>query len=88
MINTYTSITLPQGYDIDALPKPVKMTTPDNDIVFKRSVTYDKESNSVVCMLVFDFKKSLYTVDEYDILQQVYKKIFEFLKEPVVLKKK
>ena len=88
MINTYASITLPQGYDIDALPKPVKMTTPDNDIVFKRSVTYDKESNSVVCMFVFDFKKSLYTVDEYDILQQVYKKIFEFLKEPVVLKKK
>ncbi len=87
-INTYTSITLPPGYAVDALPKPVKMTTPDNDIVFNRSVTYDKESNSVVCMFLFDFKKSLYAVDEYDILQQVYKKIFEFLKEPVVLKKR
>ena len=64
------------------------MTTPDRDIVFSRTFTYDKEANSVTCMFVFDFKKSLYTVEEYDILQQVYKKIFEFLKEPVVLKKK
>lgn len=88
MINTYASVTVPSGYAIDALPKPIKMTTPDNDIIFSRSVSFDKETNSVVCMMHFDFKKSLYTVDEYDILQQVHKKMFDFLKEPVVLKKK
>lgn len=88
MINTFASVTVPSGYAIDALPKPIKMTTPDNDIIFSRSVSFDKETNSVVCMMHFDFKKSLYTVDEYDILQQVHKKMFDFLKEPVVLKKK
>jgi hypothetical protein len=80
-------INLPKNYIVDALPKTVKMTTPDNDIVFNRTVTYDKESHSLVCMLVFNFKKSLYSLDEYPILKEVYKKMFDYLKEPVVLKK-
>jgi len=87
-VSTYVIINLPKNYELDALPKSVKMRTPDNDIVFSRTVSHDKETNSVVCMFMFDFKKSLYTVDEYPILQEVYKKMFDFLKEPVVLKKK
>ncbi len=87
VINTYCFITLPKNYDVDALPKAVRMTTPDKDIVFNRSVTYDKETHALVCMLLFDFKKSLYSVDD-SILKEVYKKMFDFLKEPVVLKKK
>jgi hypothetical protein len=88
MINAYTSVSLPKNYTLDGLPKPVKMTTPDNDIVFSRNTEYDKENNTVTCTFLFDFRKSLYTVDEYPVLQEVYKKIFEFLKEPLVLKKK
>ncbi|GAB2836231.1 DUF3857 domain-containing protein [Ferruginibacter profundus] len=87
-ISTFATVTLPANYTIDALPKNVRMTTPDKDIVFNKSVTYDKENNSVTCMLMFDFKKSLYTVDEYPVLMEVYKKMFDYLKEPVVLKKK
>ncbi len=87
-VSTYANITLPKNYVPDELPKSVKMRTPDNDIVFTRTVEYDKENNSAVCMFVFEFKKSLYTVDEYSILKEVYKKMFDFLKEPLVLKKK
>jgi transglutaminase-like putative cysteine protease len=87
-VSTYASITLPKNYVLDELPKPVKMRTPDNDIIFTRTVEYDKENNSAVCMFVIEFKKSLYTVDEYPMLQEVYKKMFGFLKEPLVLKKK
>jgi hypothetical protein len=87
-INTYTSIHLPVNYTVDALPKPVKMTTPDGDIVFTRNVIYDSENNLITCLFGFGFKRSLYTVEEYPILQEVYKKMFNYLKEPVVLKKK
>jgi hypothetical protein len=86
-ISTYAAVNLPAGFNMDELPKPIKMVTPKKDIEFNRSVTYDKESNAVTCMFVIDFKKSLYTVDEYPVLQEVYKKMFEFLKEPLVLKK-
>lgn len=87
-VSTYASIILPKNYVPDELPQSVKMRTPDNDIVFTRTIEYDKENNSAVCMFVFEFKKSLYTVDEYSILKEVYKKMFDFLKEPLVLKKK
>lgn len=86
-ISTNSTITLPKDYMLDAVPKPVKMTTPDKDILFTRNIVYDKENNSVLCMFSIEFKKSLYSLDEYFILQQVYKKMFEFLKEPLVIKK-
>jgi len=86
-VSTNFFISLPKNYRVDALPTPIRMTTPDNDIVFNRSVAYDKESHSLVCMLVFDFRKSLYSLDEYALLKEVYKKMFDYLKEPVVLKK-
>jgi Domain of Unknown Function with PDB structure (DUF3857) len=87
-IVTNTSIALPKNYSIDVLPKPAKMMTPDKDIQFTRNIVYDKESHSMIVVFVFDFKKSLYTADEYPVLQEVYKRMFEFLNEPVVLKKK
>ncbi len=87
-ISTYTSVQLPKDFVPETLPKPVKMTTPDNDVIFSRTVEYDKEYNTVVCMYLIEFKKSLYTYEEYEVLYQVYKKIFGFLKEPLVLKKK
>jgi hypothetical protein len=39
-------------------------------------------------MILIEFDKSLYETDTYPILKEVYQKMFEFLKEPVVLKKK
>lgn len=87
-INTNYTITLPAGYIIEALPKSFTMITPDKDISFSRSVEYSKEDHSVMCSFFIEFKKSLYTYDEYETLYQMYKKIFDFLKEPVVLKKK
>jgi len=86
-VSTNMFINLPKNYVVDALPKSIKMTTPDNDIVFNRSVSYDNATHSLVCMLVFDFKKSLYSLDDYPVLKEVYKKMFDYLKEPVVLKK-
>jgi Domain of Unknown Function with PDB structure (DUF3857) len=83
-----TTINLPKNYMVDALPKPVRLITPDKDILFTRNIVYDKESNSINVVFVFDFKKSLYTVDEYPVLKEVYEKMLDFLKEPVVLKKK
>jgi len=88
MITVNSSIELPANYVVDALPKGLKMTTPDKDIVFSRHVTYDKESHSLICNLAFDFKNSMYSVGDYPVLKEVYKKMFDYLKEPVVLKKK
>ena len=87
-INLYVSVQLPDNYTIDEVPKSIKMVTPDKDITFIRQIELDKELNSIRCMVLIDFKKSLYEAETYPTIKDVYQKMFEFLKEPVVLKKK
>lgn len=87
-ITLYANISLADKYLADELPKAVTMVTPDRDISFQRQVTYNKADNTIVFNLNIEFKKSIYTPDEYPVLKEVYKKIFEYLKEPLLLKKK
>lgn len=48
----------------------------------------DKESNLLKWIIQFEFKKSLYEAEMYSVVKEVYNKIFDYLKEPVVLKKR
>lgn len=86
IVNLY--LQLPANYVLDELPKSIKLTNPEQDIAFIRQLSFDKESNSVSCMLLFDFKKSLYEADMYPVIKEMYQKIFTYLSEPLVLKKK
>jgi hypothetical protein len=87
-INLNLSVQLPANYVVDEMPKSVRLTNPDKDINFIRQIEFDKESNFIRCMILIEFDKSLYETDTYPVLKEVYQKMFEFLKEPVVLKKK
>ena len=82
------AVQLPAGYVVDEVPRSVKLTDPDKDILFLRQVEYNKQANSISCIIRFEFKKSLYEADMYPTIKEVYQKIFDYLKEPVVLKKK
>jgi len=53
--------------------------------VFLRQVDYSKPDNRIRFHLVFQFKKSLYEADLYGMVREMYKKLFDYLKEPVVL---
>lgn len=82
------TINLPANYAIDELPKSMRLSNPDKDLIFIRQMEYDKEANSIRCSMQFEFKKSLYENDMYPVVKEMYKKLFEYLKEPLVLKKK
>ncbi len=87
-INLNISVLLPASYTVDELPKSIKMVTPDKDITFIRQIELDKELNTIRCLFLIEFKKSLYEAETYPMIRDVYQKMFEFLKEPVVLIKK
>ena len=87
-INLNVVVQLPVNYIVDEIPKSIRMVTPDKDITFIRQIELDKEINSIRCMILIEFKKSLYEAETYPTIKDVYQKMFEFLKEPVVLKKK
>ncbi|HEY5407364.1 MAG TPA: DUF3857 domain-containing protein [Ginsengibacter sp.] len=81
-------IEIDKSFTIDALPKSVKLTDPDGDIIFTRLVYSDKEQNVMKIVSTFEIKQNLYPVSQYEIIKNFYKKLFEMLNEQIVLKKK
>jgi hypothetical protein len=76
---------LPIGYKTDAIPKNINLVMPDHSISFQRLIS--EADGKISVRYILDYKKSLYSVDEYPALREYYKKIYEMLNEQVVLKK-
>ena len=87
-IELNTHVQIPDNYTVDAMPAAIKLTNGDGDIIFTRKVFYDKEKMELAFMVSLEIKKSLYLATEYDELKEFYKKMFGFLNEQLVLKKK
>jgi hypothetical protein len=88
VINLNTTIQLPAVYTADEIPKSVRISNPGKDIVFIRQIEYDKQSNYLRCMVLLEFKKSIYDNYMYPVVKEMYEKMLGYLKEPIVLKKK
>ncbi len=81
-------ISLPDGFIVEELPKAIRLSAEQKDIEMTRAVEYNKEDKEVNSVITITFSKSLYEVDEYPVLQAFYKRLFEFIREPLLLKKK
>ena len=53
-----------------------------------RQILKDDANNALVARINIELKKSFYTIDEYNSLKDFYNKMFGFLNEQIVLKKK
>ena len=80
------NIDLPAGYQIEDLPKNIKMIMPDTSIIFKRYASVNNNSLSVSYSL--DVKSPMYLVENYQDFNAFYKKLFEMLNESFVYRKK
>jgi hypothetical protein len=77
---------IPENYQFDALPKNIKMIMPDTSIIFSRQSSVN--GNMVSVQLRLQFKQPYYLNDDYDYFKEFYKKMFDFLNEQFVFKKK
>lgn len=77
---------LPAGYKVDALPKNISMTTPNQDVMFRRMMG-QQQDGSVAVRYVIAYKKSIYFKEDYPNFHEFFKKMFEMLNEQIVLKK-
>ncbi len=76
---------IPDGYTFDELPKNVKMIMPDTSIIFTRQI---KTNNDLMNMrITLEFKKPVFTAEEYEFFREFYKKLFAMLNEQIVIKK-
>ena len=82
----FGNYTIPPDYVFDGLPENISMTTPDNGIVFNRTVQV--EANLLNVRITVEFKRSFYPAASYAEFKEFYKKLFDKLNEQVVIKKK
>lgn len=87
-IKIISRISLPDGYVVEELPKAIRLSSEQKDIEMTRAAEYNKEDKEVKAVITITFLKSLYEVDDYPVLQAFYKRMFEFIREPVLIKKK
>lgn len=80
------SFEIPEGYIFEAPPKSMKMIMPDKSIEMSRIVQV--EGQTAKYMIQIDVKKPYYSPQEYDIFYEFYKKMYDMLNEPLVVKKK
>ena len=79
-------VSLPDGFAMDDLPKNVKLITPDTSVIFSRRSEYQDGLLSVLMHL--EFKSPIYPMSDYDTFKEFYKKLFGFLNDKYVYKKK
>jgi len=76
---------LPAGYKTDALPKTITIVSPDQSMVFKRTIIED--NGTIVVRYMLNHAKTIYFKKDYQDVRGFYKKMYELLNEQIVLKK-
>jgi hypothetical protein len=80
------SLEIPDGYQYETLPKNLKMIMQDTSIVLVRMM--QAEGNRISFRISLDFKRPYYLRDEYADFREFYKKLYETLNEPIIIRKK
>lgn len=80
------TVFLPDGYQMDGLPKNVKLITSDTSVIFKRQSSYS--DGLLMVDISLELKKPYYSPEEYTELREFYKKLMEMLDEKYVYQKK
>jgi hypothetical protein len=78
---------VPDNMKVDAVPKSLKLTTPDGSVVFTREVFLDEKNHRLLARMKVDINKSVFEVDEYGDLKEFYKKMIGLMNEQIVLKR-
>ena len=80
------NMTLPVNYVVDELPKNITLIKSDSAIIFKRLMAV--QGNTLQCLIKLDYKESYFPKEDYPDLKEFLLKMYGYLNEPVVLRKK
>jgi Domain of Unknown Function with PDB structure (DUF3857) len=84
--NLKAHFTVAPNFEFEELPKNIKMIMPDTGIIFERTIF--KDDNTISISFNYKIIKPYYYNSDYPDLQVFYKKLYELLEEPIVLKRK
>jgi len=84
-INQNVNIQIPKGYTVQDLPKGVRMVNPDRSILF--TCTSGIMGDRIVLNYRLNIKRTLYSMDEYPVIRQIFDTMTQRNNDVVVLKK-
>lgn len=79
------SIQIPEGYTIESMPKPIKISSEDKQIVY--SLNFIVEGNKIQIVSIKEVNNSIFAADNYGMLKDIFQKIIATQNEKIVLKK-
>jgi Domain of Unknown Function with PDB structure (DUF3857) len=84
--NITAYITYPTDFELEALPKSIKMIMPDTGITFTR--TFNNDDHTIGINLSIKIDRLTYFAIDYDFVKNYFSKLYELLEEPLVFIKK
>ena len=88
--NQYISFTIlleiPGEMEVEGLPAPVSLRNSDTSIVFRRLSAL--EGNKAMLKFTLEFNSAIIPKEEYQGLKEYYKKLYGYLSEQIVLRRK
>ena len=76
---------IPEGYQIEQLPKNIKMTLPENSANFQ--MLYSVNGNTVQVLCKFNINKPVFYVAEYNDLKAYFDEVVKKESEMLIIKK-
>ena len=86
--NFVATYTIPEGYAVEEIPKGIKVNLPDDGGRFMYVVNSSSQEGKISIASRINFKKTMYSAEEYEILRKFYDQIVQKHAEQIVLKKK
>jgi hypothetical protein len=81
----YINIEIPDGYEIESLPKGLNLSTADGSLIFKYLM--EKNENIITVTVQSELKSAVVIAENYQMLKDFYQNIVNTQKDKIVLKK-
>ena len=79
------SIEIPEGYAVESLPKPIKISTGENTGVFTFNILAQEKTIQIA--ITKEMSSAMVTARFYDVIKDYYKQMIDKQNEKIVLKK-
>lgn len=83
----FMMIQLPDGYQIESVPKNTSMRLPSNEMIFQYAVQHMEAQNMIQVQYQFRINQTLYPPEEYEQLKLMYDAVMARHGEQIVLRK-
>ena len=84
--NTVYNITIPDGWEVEELPKSISIATPGREMIARIACAAD--GNEIQLQTIFKINATFYPVEVYDIVKEMFGTLADRCDDMIVLKKK